>query len=611
VSGFAVIYDRSNSPVEPILLQRAMDQLKHRGPDGSATLLAGHFAFGHWHFWTTPEEVGERQPLQIAGMPFKIVLDGRLDNRQELLTGLNLPPSDHSRLSDAGLILHAYERWGEHCFEHFIGEYALVILNELRGELLCARDALGDRTLFYTWHGTNMVVASEPWAVAIASGSSIELNESVVALYFGLEVPQDGQTLFRNVYELLPAQVMVVSASSERRWKYWQPDPTLKIRGRSDEEYGEEFCSLLEESVRCRLRATTPAGVLMSGGLDSTSVASLAARTLAPHKLTTISYVFDELSDCDERRYIEAVKVKWDIHSIQIPCDDAWPLKDWQNWPRNPNQPEGNPYRLLKERAYHRAKEEGLRVLLTGGFGDQLYSAGIDWLADLAFEAQIQEAGRELSLSLRLAGVRWTLQAGYLQRLARRLLNILPGGTHLHLPHNGPSWLTKYSAMCLFNEIPALDPVFAIQANILGIYAAKDSTSEIYNASRHALELRHPYRDRRLVEYVLALPAYQLYRGGLYKHILRTAMQGILPEPIRTRRRATSMVSLFMRGMDRERDLFLSSLQDPDSAWRKYIRADWLANHWNASITPETDGPEALVAWLCISYDRWYNLLKN
>ena len=606
MSGFAVIYERSNTPVEPGVLERVMDWLKHRGPDGRDVVMAGHIALGHWHFWTTPEEIGEKQPLELDGMPFKIVLDGRLDNRPELLGKLNIYPAEGSRLSDAALILHAYARWGERCLEYFIGEYALVILDERRGELLCARDSLGDRTLFYSFKGTRLAVASEPWAVAGADGSGVELNESAVAHYFALNAIEDGQTLFKNVHELLPAHVMLVNTSSERHWRYWQPDPSIRPRGRSDEETAEEFRSLLEESVRCRLRATTPVGVLMSGGLDSTSVACLAARMLAPQLLTTVSYVFDELAECDERQYIETVKKQWGIRSIQIPCDDAWPYKNWQNWPRNPNQPEGNPYRLLKERAYHRAQTERLRVLLTGGFGDQLYSAGKDWLADLIAKGHLLKAGRELSLQIKSTGLRWTLQAGFLQRAARRLLSIIPGVRRLHRRPTMPSWLTSFSAGYLFKVGTRLDPAFERHGNLLGISTANSCSGEIFNASRHALELRHPYRDRRLVEFVLALPAYQLYYRGLYKHILRTAMQGILPESIRTRIYPTSLEPLFFRGIEREKAVLQSCFQNHDAGWRTFVRADWLIKHWNVLDIPDRDGIDVMVPWLCISYETWY-----
>ncbi len=604
MSGFAVIYERSNTPADPGVLERVMERLKHRGPDGSDLQMAGQVALGHWHFWTTPEEVGEKQPLELPGMPFKIVLDGRLDNRSELISGLNINTAEGSHLSDAALALHAYDRWGEGCFEHFIGGYALVIRDERRDELVCARDALGDRALFYSFRGSRLVIASEPWAVAGADGSGVELNESTVAHYFAVRATEDGQTLFKNVYELLPAHAMLVNAASQRTWRYWQPDPSRRVRGRSDEEYAEEFRSLLEQSIRCRLRSTTPVGVLMSGGLDSTSVACLAARMLAPQPLTTISHVFDELVDCDERQYIETVKKQWGIRSIHIPCDDAWTLRDWQNWPRNPNQPEGNPFRLLKERAYQRAGQEGLRVLLTGGFGDHLYGAGKDWLADLIAEGQLLKAGRELGLYIRYSGLRWTLQAGYLQRAARRLLNAIPGGNMRRRPTT-PGWLTPFSAGQLSDVGTGLDPALERYGTLLGTVAANSCSDEIFNASCHTLELRHPYRDRRLVEFVLSLPAYQLYYHGLNKHILRTAMHEILPEPIRTRPQPTSMESLYYRGAEREKTLLQACFQDVGAAWPTFIRADWIIKHWNRLVMPGQGGPDVVVPWLCVSYEAW------
>ncbi len=605
MSALAVVYDPSGRPVDPGVLERVMARLSRRGPDGSAVLLAGHAALGHWHFWTTPEETGEHQPLKLGDFPFTIVFDGRLDNRSELLDSLKIPLQQ--TLSDAALALQAYAQWGEHCCEHFIGEYALVILDEHRGELLCARDALGDRTLFYAWHDTRLVVASEPWAVAGADGESPQLQEDAAAHYFALRPAGDGQTLFKGVYELLPAQVLCVSASGRRTWQSWQPDPSRKVRYKTDAEYAEHFRGLLESSVRRRMRAAAPAGILLSGGLDSTSVACLAARMLAPQPLTTLSYVFDELTDCDERQYIAAVSEKWGIRSIQIPCDDAWPYRDYQNWPRNPNQPEGNPYRLLKERVYSRARAEGLRVLLTGGFGDHLYGSGVNWLADLLADGHFLAAGRELGLYLRYAGLAGTWQSGCLQRLARALLDAIPGGRHLHRRPAAPPWLTDFSVGALSGAATGGEqPAFERYANLLGPAAAISSSREAFNASRYGLELRHPYRDRDLVEFVLALPAYQLRHHGMNKYILRTAMQGILPEMIRTRRQPTSLISLFVRGVKNEEQALQASMCDPGAAWRKFVRAEWLSGWWNTALTPETDGPQALVPWLCNAYAAWH-----
>ncbi len=606
LSAFTVTYERSNTPVDPGVLERVMNRLKHRGPDGSDVIVTAHVALGHWHFWTTPEDVGERQPLILDGLPFKIVMDGRLDNRSDLISKLNLDPLESGQPSDAALVLLAYDRWGEACFENFIGEYALVIFDEYRAELICARDALGDRTLFYSFHGSRVVIASEPWAVAGADGLTAELNETAAAHFFALKSVEDGQTMFKDVYELLPAHGMIINSAAMRQWRYWKPGPSVQARGRRDEEYAEEFRSLLEQSVRSRLRSTTPVGVLLSGGLDSGSIACLAAQMLAPKPLTTISYIFDELKDCDERQYIDLIISRYGVRSIQISCDDAWPFKDWGNWPHPVNMPEQNPYRLLKEQAYHRAHEEGLRVLMPGAFGDELYSGEEDWLADMFKDGRLREAGRELKRHVRYTGWRKTINSNYLRRTGRRLLNTIPAGRRLHRKAVSHAWLTSFAASHVEKKSTWLEPAFEIRNGLLGIGASQDSAYENFNASRHALELRHPYRDQRLIEFVLTLPAYHLYNRGFYKYILRVAMKEILPYQILSRIQSTPLLPLFSRGLERESQLLKTCYQNPSAVWRKYVHPDWLLEQTKVKLTEEADGPQAVIPWLCVSYSTWY-----
>jgi asparagine synthase (glutamine-hydrolysing) len=139
----------------------------------------------------------------------------------------------------------------------------------------------------------------------------------------------------------------------------------------------------------------------------------------------------------------------------------------------------------------------------------------------------------------------------------------------------------------------------------LGLLEAKLCEGENFFASRHALEQRYPYRDRRLIEYVLALPAYQLRQRGFIKYILRLAMQDILPDVTRTRIQPTRLLPLFFRGIERESTVLQAFFQDPDAQWRRFIRAEWLQERWNTIYLPEQDGAHALVPWLCISFDTW------
>ena len=614
MSAIAIVYERENTLGEPSVFNRVMERLSHRGPDGSDCASLENITMGHWHFWTTPEEVGERQPLELNGLPFKIVLDGRIDNREELFGRLGIPAAEGRLLSDAALILRAYAHWGESCFKYFIGEFALVIFDKNINKVVLVRDPLGDRTLFYAFRGACLIVASEPWAVAGADDASkIELDESAIAHYFALKIPEDGRTFFKNVYELLPAHLMVVNVTDRHSERYWQPNPLTRVHYKSDKEYAENFLHILDESVRCRLRSTMPAGVQMSGGLDSPSIACLAARTLPSGSLTAISYIFDDPADCDERHYIEAIKNQANINSIQFMGDDLWLFKDWQAWPQNPNAPEIMPYRLLLNGVYSRAQQAGVRVLLTGSFGDHLYQGGrAYWLSDLIAEGRIPDALRELKMLFQQVGLRQMLRERYLQHAVIKLLHISSILDRRHTQHEHPAWLTSFSIGFLSEQITArFDPVFNRHASVsaLGLLATMISTHEIPHASSHTVELRYPYRDRRLVEFVLAIPAYQLFYHGLTKYILRNAMRGILPEIVRTRRQPTSLVPFYNKGLKNEEPIFEAYYQKSDALWRKFVREGQLMEIWQGDLH-QTDSP-SLLPWLCITFEKWFGSIKK
>jgi asparagine synthase (glutamine-hydrolysing) len=321
--------------------------------------------------------------------------------------------------------------------------------------------------------------------------------------------------------------------------------------------------------------------------------------------LTTLSYVFDELKDCDERSYIDPVKERWSIRSIQILCDDAWPYKDWEKWTPNPNDPAANPYYALHDRVYERARAEGIGVLLTGSFGDHLYTAASGWLADLVFEGRWSDAFRQLNIQIRKRGVSQTLKAVYIREVARRIINKIPGLQNSHSPSVSPEWLTDRARELIPLRNGLIDPVLERYDILLGLLTAYSCSHEYFNLSHPGVEVRSPYRDRRLIEYVITLPAYQLYSGGRHKYILRNAMKDILPESVRNRTLPTSMIPLFVRGLGQEKDSLQLQFLDPDAGWRKYIKADWLMNHWNTDLEPDRDGPAVMMFWMCSSFEAW------
>ncbi len=619
MSGFASIFHRDDSPPESGALEPMLTALAHRGPDGRRLLLAPPFALGHLHFWTTPEEHGERQP--VAGPAGRLALfDGRLDNRRELLAALDLDgPLDRPAPSDAALALAAVDRWGSEGLERLLGPFALVICDPASRSVLCARDPLGGRSLFYRASAGRLVVASEEGAVLAHPAADDRLDERRLAGYFALRVPDDGSTFFREVSELRPGEALRVTRRQVRRWRFWRPRPLPAPRYRTDGEYAEHYRELLARSVACRLRAPGRLGVMMSGGLDSTSLAALAARHLErggeganghrPPALTALSWVFDELIECDERPFIERVVAAHRLRPLRLTGDGCWPLSgaeaaleaapegDPPTGAVSPDTPEQNPYRQLKQGLYRRAAADGCTVVLNGGSADLLYVGAGDWLRDLLREWRLAAAGRELLGELHRHG---------LSRAVGRLTARRRGGGRR--PAIGPPWLTSGASRLLPGpDEEALAPPAGRRPRQAGaVFAAREARGisvEGRYANCERIELRHPYRDRRLIEFMLAVPAHQLYRLGRFKHIARLAMAGLLPEAIRERRQPTRLTPLFEVGLrERARPLVERLLFGPGAAWSDFVRRDWLARVLDEGAARR--GQE-MVLWNCVSFELW------
>lgn len=613
MSAFAVLYNRSGMPVQAGMLERMMDRLTHRGPDGKDQIIQNHLAFGHWHFWTTPEETGEIQPLTGANTSFFLVLDGRLDNRTDLLSQLNLHAgSEGGSVSDAALILKSYEKWGSSFVEHLIGDYAFVLWDGTREQLFCVRDPLGERTLFYAWVGNTLAVASEAWAVAGAFDATPGLSGLGTSHFFALHPAETGQTLFDGIYELSAGQLLSVRSQYFGVQYFWFPNFSKKIRYKSDLEYAEHFKEILAQSVQARLRSTTPVAIQMSGGLDSASIACLAVNMFAPEKLYTISYVFDELSRCDERIYIQEVVKKWNLLSVQFLGDNEPPYKDFLSWPKNPSSPETRLYRLLLQKTYQQARNANIRVLLTGNYADHMYDVGImDWLTDLILDGRFPRAWQDTIFFFRHLGWQKNLQLAYFRRLGTRSIEAIPWVRKRRMREEAPAWLTDHATAAYFSAHHHQAQLYGKYRSLFDTSLSHASAMEGYFASLHQVEIRQPYRDLRLIEFILAIPAYQLYYRGYNKYILRRAMKGLLPDSLRMRYAPTSLADLYVSGHLKYFDFIQQTLFASNTQWQHYVRSDWLSNQLATPVTQIKDGPHALIPFLCVAYEIWFHFFLS
>lgn len=609
MSALLALWSRGGAPLEPGLESRMAAAMAHRGIDGRDAWRAddGAMAAAHLHFWTTPEEVGERQPLAEGGRV--LVWDGRLDDREGLAARLDIPPSELRGLSDARLVLRAHRRFGEALPEALVGPFAFVLLEPGAGRLLAARDAAGSRSLCYRLQRDRILLATEPCAILAHPGVDDGLDDVWLACHLALRHAADGRTIFRAVRELRSGEAMLASPEGERIWRFRELGTAPRLRYPRDEDYAEAFLEHLGRAVQRRMRAPAPVDVLMSGGLDSTPVAALAAEARGARPgaaaLRTFSYVFDDYPDSDERVYIRAMAERWGLDARTVLADEAVPLRGMAGWPRNPNAPEGNMFRNLMELIFAEVQRAEGRVLLCGYGGDRLYDGEAYWLADLIADGRIREGARELGKHLRGAGPRRVLRSETTRALLRAAL--APLGWRGRPPRR-PAWLRpeRWPAVAAQPDWPPEAAALRRPGPLRALVGAEPSSLAIaapFGPARYGLELRDPFRDLDLISFVLRLPAYFLYHRATAKRIVRLALRGLLPEPVRTRGEKTRYEAFLAKGFAEARLSVTDTFEGSDAIGRRFLLPEPIRAA--SSGGSKMDRSETLVLWHAVALTQW------
>lgn len=594
MSGLAAIFNRDGAAVDREHLIAMLAASPHRSLDGQHHWLDGPVALAHQHFWVTPEEVGEQQPLRHA-TGLVLAFDGRLDNRDELLARLGITHDRSQPVSDATLALEAYCRWGCGCFGSLLGDFALVIWDPAARCLVLARDALGTRGLYYYLDGRCCLVASEIKQLLAHPAVPRRLDNTAVGCFLSGWWYDPEQTLYRRIRQCPPAHWLAITADKVRRDRYWRLRPGPAPRYPGDEAYVEHFGELLLEATRCRLRTRGPVAISLSGGLDSSSVAALAAQHLPrpQPRLRSFSYVFDELSSCDERPYIQPLVARYGLLAQYIPADELWTLRDLQQWPGTADWPVSDAYVWLPLSVMQAASQTGCRVLLNGHFGDALL--GRNSAADGTGRPRGSLAGL-----LQSTGTWWL-----------RLRRLGLAGFHLLVSPLHPGLTPKLARKVRLRHQPAQTRQHLRRKVIGRGLALPDLTRggwsqgasvlhEFHN--RYGLEPAAPFWDRRLVEFVLRLPDHLLRRPGCSKWILRQAMRRHLPTMVRERADKTSFYPLFLRGMSREAATVRRLLTNSQIVKRELVREEWLRAELEAAPRWTRQGYDL---WLALSLELW------
>jgi asparagine synthase (glutamine-hydrolysing) len=544
------------------VLERMIYPLRHRGPDGFGFYIGDNAGLAHARLSIIDLE-GGWQPLTNEDKSLWIVFNGEIFNYPELRRELIKQGHIFSTESDTEVILHLYEEKGPQCLEDLNGQFAIALYDTHKKELFLARDRVGIRPFFYTFHNGYFYFGSEIKSIFAAAASlPRQFNPQVLGDIFTFWTPASDETVFESIHQLPPGHWMRVDKKGiHPSRQYWEfplcPDEEGKL---SEQEYAKELHGLLVDAVRLRLRADVPVGAYLSGGLDSSAIASLI-KNYTDNPLKTFSVTFSDKVYDESREQREMVQYLGTDHQ-EVVCSyetvaTVFPEVVWHTEvPILRTAP--SPLFVLSDLV----RKNNYKVVLTGEGADEILG-GYDIFKEAKIRAFIH---RDLNSSLRPQLLKQlypylALSPTKSAQYARNFFNTDADIADLYYAHR-PRWKTTGRTHVFFTErvtqhtsrpedrlrdiagsMQGLD--FFLRAQfvetklLLGNYLLSSQGDRM--AMANSVEGRFPFLDHRVVEFAGRIPPKLKMKALNEKNILKKAMRDILPPKIVQRKKQPYM----------------------------------------------------------------------
>ena len=617
--GICGIFDRSGKSIDAKLLDEMTAIIRHRGPDGEGRLVDGQVGLGHRRL-SIIDVGGGAQPIGNEDGSLQIVFNGEIYNFIELRKELESSGHSFKTQSDTEVIVHAFEQWGKECVKRFNGMFAFALWDSRRRELFLARDHLGIKPLYYVELRDRILFASEIKALLQDPACPREVDVEALAELFTFRYVPSPKTLFKGIRKLPAGHRMTLSCRGIQMERFWDWVP--RHRKQCDERaLIEEYQALLEDAVRLQLRSDVPLGLFLSSGIDSgVLLAIMSKHAIGPVQAFTIGFEGGEKTNevSDAKRLAEMFGA--DHHFMMVAPEDY--LSYYENYLWNIEEPVGNETAA----AFHfvsKITSEKVKVALAGQGADEPW-AGYDRYIGAKLSAVYSRMPKTVTTSI--AGL-VSLVPGRFERLKRGVLSLAEPDMLTRFAKvysffsvdmkrqlfkgplidqiTGDGYRSREALRHLQNDVRHLDPVTQMlyidtRANLPDdLLMVGDKTS-----MANSLEVRVPFLDYRLIEFIESLPSKLKLNGLTGKYLHKKAVEKWLPKGMVYRRKKgfANPVEHWFRA--RMRPFVEQYLLKPDSAAARYFDQAYIRRMLDLDRT----GCDQLRRhiYLLVSFEMWH-----
>jgi asparagine synthase (glutamine-hydrolysing) len=545
--GITGIISLNKNKVEQNDLQKMANAIAHRGPNGEGFYINENKNIGLAHRRLSIIDLSQKgnQPLHYLNR-YTIIHNGEVYNYIELKKTLEQVGYKFTSETDTEVIVAAYAHYGNTCLQYFDGMFAFVIWDEQEQQLFIARDRFGEKPFYYYTDNETFYFASEMkalWSVGLPK----EINHSLMCLYLGLgytSIPLEPQcTFYKNIFSLPPSHFINIkglpNVLTMEIENYWDIDKETTINI-SEADAIEKFTELFTISIKRRLRSDVAIGTSLSGGLDSSSIVAFL-HTLGKNSYHTFSAVFPSFEK-DESKYINIVNHQFNIEGKTVAPNGKSFFEDFEKLNAIQEQPYTSASIYAQYKVFELAKQHNVSVLIDGQGADETiggYTKYIHWYLQELFLYDKKLFKKELDdfekntntffgLSNKLAA--W-FPAPAANQLEKRAVNQLWWKSHLTQDYGN----ANFSRLMIHKPlVKKLNDVLYYNTMQFGLeellrYADK-------NAMANGVEVRLPFLQHELAQFVFSLPSHYKLKQGYQKHILRKSVEAKLNNEITWRK---------------------------------------------------------------------------